>query len=341
MCDVQPVSTLDSKHIGPISGVPSTASRPIAFPPSSVRPLFSPFHLQTREFDPSEPAHHFTSLTAHDAGALWAVRLNHGLLGPPINIHPGTQSPADPLPVRASLPLSCLYKPPTPTPSGSLLTLCKQNDVSSGIPALTRPISRAACLPNTLNLRWWLISAARCRGFERKESSPPPLPVLPLPSLHIPSQSLRYLKLPTGGNMRRPSPRVQCVSQCARAGVQCRQSELQRSLHRHGSACALCVHVLLLLMLFVRVCDALGKHAGQVRWSLMPGQESQTYLDLRATSCVVSDRKGKQFATLDCENKPSQFCIMIIIINDLREDADHVNEFSIIINNHLTRLDGI
>lgn len=168
------VLPFDSKHIGLVSCVSSVSSRPIGsiiiiIFSSVLPPLFFTSHLQATEFDPSEPPHHFPSLTVQDARALWAARLNHGLLRPLINIQPGTQSQADPLPVRASLPLSCLCKvctqllpPPNPPPSGSLLTLCKQSDVSSGIPVLTRPISRAQCSHNTHKLRWWLIFVS-CR----------------------------------------------------------------------------------------------------------------------------------------------------------------------------------
>lgn len=102
---------------------------------SSVHPpLLPPSHLQATEFDPGEPPYHFTSLTAHDARALWPARLNHGLLlRPLINIQPGTQSLADPLPVRASLPLSCLCKvctqlPPLP-PNPLALSLPYANKV--------------------------------------------------------------------------------------------------------------------------------------------------------------------------------------------------------------------
>lgn len=196
----------DSKHIGLVSSISSRliGSIIIIIFSSVLPPLLSPSHLQATEFDPSEPPFHFTSLTAHVARALWPARLNHGLLRPLINIQPGTQSLADPLPVRASLPLSCLCKvctqlsPPPhhhPQPPGSLLTLCKQSDASSGIPVLTRPISRAPCLPNTHKLRWWLIFA-RCRLAQKlrkrrhAERKRPPFPSPPLPSLPLPLLSL-------------------------------------------------------------------------------------------------------------------------------------------------------
>lgn len=65
----------------PSPPVQSGLSSLLFFPPSSVLPpLLSPSHRQATEFDPSESPYHFTSLTAHDARALWPATLNHGLL---------------------------------------------------------------------------------------------------------------------------------------------------------------------------------------------------------------------------------------------------------------------
>lgn len=62
-------------------------------------------------------------------------------------------------------------------------------------------------------------------------------------------------------------------------------------------------------------------------------QRSPTFLNLRASSWLLSHMKSYQFATLYWNQKLSH---LLIIINDsaLCEDTDHINEFSIIIITH-------
>ena len=62
-------------------------------------------------------------------------------------------------------------------------------------------------------------------------------------------------------------------------------------------------------------------------------QGSPTFLNLRATSWVLSHTKGTQFDTLFWNKKCAQFAfsyVLLLMINDIHlcEDTDNVNDFS-------------